>query len=1074
MLNRIIAAALKSRAVVLAAALLVALYGGYLAHRMPIDVLPDLNRPTVTVITEGHGMAPEDVERQITLPLELSLNGATGVTRVRSSSGLGLSVVQVEFEWGAEIFRSRQIVQERLQLVQAQLPADAQPQMAPISSIMGQIQLIGIRSTDPDADVSELRAMVDGRLKPRLRSVPGVAQIVSIGGAPRQLQVIADADKLRVFAVSMEELAEAVRAANLNASGGILNQGTKAPVVTVSGRITEARQLKDAIVREDPVRPIRISDVARVEFGPAAIRTGEAGIDGNPGVILVIFKQPNVDTVGLTDRINRELEELQGTLPQGVTVVNDLFQQAQFIHRAVGNVEDAVRDGAILVVIVLFLFLMNLRTTLITLTALPLSVAITALVFAAFGLTINTMTLGGLAVAIGALVDDAIVDVENVFRRLRQNVQLKKPRSALAVVFTASMEVRSPIVIGTLLVIVVYLPLFFLTGIEGRLFAPIGLAYIISILASLAVSLTVTPVLCYYLLGRSVRLEHGEDAWLVRKLKALTAHAIRFSLAFPVHIAGALLGCVLISCLLLATRGSEFLPAFNEGSYQVNLILPPGTGLHASDQYGRRMEHIILQVDGVAHVGRRSGRAEGDEHAEGVNVSEAIVTIKPDSPRSRSEILAEIRERLADELPGVTTAVEQPLAHLLSHMLSGVYAQVAIKISGPDLDVLRKTAQETEAALKAIPGVKDLHVEQQVLVEQVEVVPDRERLARHGLTVLEMGQTVELALGGEEVSQMLVGQVSYPIVVRLEEKDRRDLDALRALQVRTQAGSRLRLGDVAEVRIGRTPNNINRENVSRRIVVQHNVGDRSLGEVVADVERALEPIRAKLAAQPGYSLKVSGQFEAQAEATRMIFALSFVSLAAMFLILYLHFRSVNLSLQVLLSIPMAFVGAVVYLVLSRQDISVATLVGLVSLGGIAARNAILLLDHYIHLMHEEGEGFSHEMIVRAGQERMVPVLMTALCAGIALVPLALAPDEPGREILYPVATVILGGLLSSTILEFLLTPGVFWIVGRNDAERLARARPKKDRAAEAMAAEFEAEAPAEAVAAQNPGGVSHA
>ncbi|NUN50419.1 MAG: efflux RND transporter permease subunit [Candidatus Brocadiae bacterium] len=1049
MLNRIIALSLKNRLLVLAGSLLLALYGAWVAIETPVDVLPDLNRPTVTVMAEAHGMIPEDVERLVTRPLEQHLGGATGVTRIRSASGRELAIVHVEFGWGTDIYRNRQVVQEKLQLARELLPADVQPQMAPISSIMGQIQLIGVRSRSGSLDATALRRITDLEIRPRLRSIGGVAQTVVIGGSPAELQVTLDAASLRAHEVTVQDVEEAVRASNVNAAGGMLPTGWKAPLVAVSGRLTGPAGLAEAVVRADPVRPVRLRDVATVEFGPSAVRTGEAGVDGGPGVIIVIFKQPSVDTTDLTNRVVKEVEAIRSTIDPDVEIVDDIFQQAAFIDRSITNVEDAVRDGAILVVIVLFLFLLNVRTTFITLTAIPMSIAITAIVFRAFDLTINTMTLGGLAVAIGALVDDAIVDVENVFRRLSENAKSAAPRSLLRVVFHASSEVRNPILIGTLLVVVVYIPLFFLTGMEGRLFTPIGLAYIISTLASLAVSLTLTPVLCHLLLGRPGGGHRSGDAWLVRHLKRLTGHAIRFSMKFTLPLCGLLGAAVISGLFVLATRGSEFLPAFNEGTAQINLILPPDAGLEASDAYGRRMETIVRGVEGVKRIGRRTGRGEGDEHAEGVNFTEAIITFDPASRRSREEIIEEIRDRLAAEMPGITTAVEQPLAHLLSHLLSGVNAQVAIKVSGPDLQVLRSTAKEIEAALKPITGVRDLYVEAQTLVEQIEVIPNRDRAAAAGLTMETIGSTVELALAGEALSRMSDATTSVPIVVRLAARDRRDIESIRALPLRAADGSTLSLSDVAEVRLGRTPNTIQREDGTRRIVVQHNIGGRSLGEVVADVERALVPIRARLARQPGYSIRVSGQFEAQAQATRRIFLLSFVALAAMILILFAHFRSGNMMMQVLLSIPLAFVGASAWVVLTGQTLSVATLVGLISLAGIASRNTILLLDHYLHLMREEGEGFTPEMIIRAGQERMVPMLMTALCSGIALVPLALSPDKPGRELLYPVATVILGGLISATVAEFLVHPGVFWMFGRRAAERLAVTK-HTDRDAEAV------------------------
>ncbi|MHC4939664.1 MAG: efflux RND transporter permease subunit [Planctomycetota bacterium] len=1028
MLNRLIAFSLHNRMVIAIVATVVAVWGALVAFELPIDVLPDLNRPTVTIMTEAHGLVPQDVEQLVTRHVEQAVNGATGVVRVRSTSGLGLSVVFVEFDWDTEIYRNRQIVQEKLQLARSQLPPGIEPQMAPISSIMGQIQLIGVRSRSGKTDPTEIRAFVDQSLKLRLLSLSGVAQVVTIGGAPKQLQVIADADKLRAYDVGLRELADAIRNSNVAGSGGFLNIGPKGPLVTVTGLLRDPGDLAQAVVRDDPVRPVRIADVARVEFGPAAIRTGDAGVNGSPGVIAIVFKQPGTDTTDLSRRVEAELEALGSSLPPDLEVLPGIYRQSDFIKRAIDNVAEAVRDGSLLVVFILFAFLLNFRTTAITLTAIPLSIATTALVFKLFGISINTMTLGGLAVAIGALVDDAIVDVENVYRRLRQN----RDKSALTVIYRASSEVRKPILIGTLVVAAVYLPLFALSGVEGRLFAPIGLAYIVSIMASLLVSLTVTPVLCSWLLPKSKAVEREQDSWVVRHLKSASARLIRVSLNHPVRIASLLAAFVVAGVWILSTRGSEFLPPFNEGSAQINLVLPPGTSLETSDEFGRRMEQVVMSVDGVTTAGRRSGRAEGDEHAEGVYFSEVIVSFDPESPRSRDEILAEIRERMADVFPGVATSVEQPLAHLLSHLLSGVYAQVAVKIFGDDLPALRRIGDAVENALRGIDGVVDLNQEQQVLVEQVEVEPDRAALARQGLSVEDVAETVELALGGEEVSRLILGQYSFPIVMRLEEKDRKDLPAVRGLIVRAEGGRVLRLDDLADVRLAKTPNNISRENVSRRLVVQHNVQGRSLGEVVADVETALDDIRKGLPA--GYAIRVSGQFEAQEAAATLMISLSSISVAVMFLLIFLHFNSANLAFQTLASIPMAFVGAVAFILLTGQSVSIATLVGLISLGGIAARNNILLLDHYLHLMREENEPFSREMIVRAGQERMVPVLMTALTSGIALVPLVIAPDLPGRELLYPVASVIVGGLVSATLLDVLLTPGLFWLFGRKAAE----------------------------------------
>lgn len=1054
MLNRIIAYSLKNRLVVIVAALVVAGYGTYVTTEMPIDVLPDLNRPTVVVMAEAHAMVPEDIERLVTFPLEQTLNGATDVTCVRSGSGMGLSMIFVEFDWGTDIYRNRQIVQEKLQLAKSKLPPGVEPHMAPVTSIMGQVQLIGVLSRSGQTDADEIRTLADYHIKYRLMSIPGVAQVVTAGGAARELQAIVDADKLRAFDVTLDEVAAAVRAANLNVSGGFLDVGHKAPLITVQGLLTEGDELGEAVVKPDPVRPVRIKDVARVEFGPAAIRTGEASINGEPGIILAVFKQPDTDTVALTEAINEELARIEEGLPDDLIIVDDLFQQADFIRRAIDNVAEAVWIGCVLVVIILFLFMMNIRTTLITITAIPLSIAMTAIVFAAFGLSINTMTLGGLAVAIGALVDDAIVGVENVYRRLRENARRKEKLSDLLIVFRASSEVRRPILIGTLLVIVVYLPLFYLTGMEGRLFTPIGIAYLTSVGASLLVSLTLSSVLCYYLLSKNSKLQERDDTRLVKILKAGVGRMIRFSIDSPSVILGLLAALVVGAVFVLFNQGSQFLPEFNEGVAQINLFLPPETGLDTSSEFGQRLGRHLTQIEGVKHVGRRTGRAEGDEHVHGVNFSHTVVTFDAAAGRSREEVIAEIREMLAREFPGVITEVGQPLAHLLSHMLSGVKAQVAIKIFGPELSVLRRLAAEVEDAVRTVPGVADLYTEPQVLVDHVVVEPKRELLARFGLNVEDVAETVELALEGERLSLMQIGQFTFPVVIRLEKEDRGNLDSIRNLYLHSAEGRHVRLSEVADVRMSKTPNNINRENVSRRIAVQHNVVGRSLGEVVADVQIALKPIRESLSEHPGYSIRIGGQFEAQQKASRMIVLFSIVSVLIMFFVLYAHFKSINLSLQVLASIPMAFIGAVAYIALSGQSVSIATLVGLISLAGIASRNAILLIDHYLHLMREEGESFGPAMIIRAGQERMMPVLMTALTSGIALIPLALAPDEPGREILYPVATVIIGGLVSSTILDFLVRPALFWTFGAKVSGRLASLPHRPDRATEEMEKEF--------------------
>ena len=1037
MLDWLIANSLRARGVVLFLALVVGGFGLFQAATAPIDVLPDLNRPVVTVMTEGAGLLPVDIEQRITWPIEQVVNGASGVYRVRSQSGMGLSVVNVDFDWGVDVFRARQIVYEKLQLALPLLPEEARPTLAPISSIMGQVQVVGFQAGDSGLDADALRRLVDVEVRPRVVGLPGVAQAIAVGGQPSELQVIVRRDDLVLHGVTLAEVALAAEQADATAEGATIELGARGPLVGVRGRIGSPEDLARALVRDDPRRPVRIADVADVALAPAVVRIGDAGIDGGPGVLLVIAKQPGEDTLELTRRVDAELERIAEGLPEGVEVRTELFRQAAFIERAIHNVMAAVRDGGVLVVIVLFLFLLNLRTTLITLTAIPLSVAVASLVFAALGLTINTMTLGGLAVAIGTLVDDAIVDVENVYRRLHQNARSASPRPIVDTVFAASSEVRRPVLYGTLLVTVVYLPLFLLSGIEGRLFAPIGLAYITSVGASLLVALTVTPVLCFYLLAGSGREDRGYGGRVVGLLHRVAEGCVSFSLRRTHLVAAVCVAGVLAVGAMLTRVGTTFLPAFNEGTAQVNAYLPPDASFATSLAVGRTLEHVALGVDGVASVARRTGRAAGDEHAMPIGVSEAVLNFDPSSERSREEILEDLREGLEQALPGIATETEQPLAHLLSHLLSGVTAQVAIQITGPDLALLRDVAGEVEARVRPVEGVRDLFTEQQVLVDHVRVEPDRWALARAGLSTADLAETVEIAMGGRHLSTFRVGQAAYPVTVQLAAADRAELAQLEGLYVPAADGRRVRLGDVASVGLHPSPSTIQRENVQRRVVVQHNVAGRSLGEVVGDVERALEPVRARLAEHPGHTLRLRGQFEAQQTATRRIALASALVVLLTVAILTAHFRSLRLALLVLLTRPVALLGGGLAVLATGQDLSVATLVGFIALLGIAARNAILLVDHVLHLVRVEGEAVSRPALVRAGQERIVPVLMTALTSGIGLVPLALAADEPGRELLYPVATVLIGGLITNTLLDLLLTPGLLWRTARGELAVLA-------------------------------------
>jgi CzcA family heavy metal efflux pump len=1037
MLNSLILFSLRHRLFIILAAVAVLLYGGWAVTRMPVDVFPDLNRPTVTVMTEAGGLSPEEVEALVTRPIEVSMNGAPGVRRVRSSSGVGLSVVYVEFDWDTDIYRDRQLVAERLQVAREGLPRDAAPQLAPVSSIMGEILLLGVQSKGEHTSALELRSLADWVIRQRLLTIPGIAQVTVMGGGVKQLQVLVDPEKLLAFGLTLEEVERAAGLAQGNTTGGFVTQGGREYLVRNLARSASVEELAATVVAVRGGMPVPLSQVAEVKAG-AAVKRGDGGMNGRPAVILAVQKQPGASTLELSGKVKAAVEELQRTLPGDVHVAT-LFEQGSFIEAAIGNVEEALRDGAILVVVVLFLFLANLRTTAITLTAIPLSFVITALVMNAFGLSLNTLTLGGLAVAIGELVDDAIVDVENVHRRLKENRQKERPEPALRVIYQASSEVRNSIVFATLIVVLVFLPLFAMGGIEGRLFAPLGVAYIVSILASLLVSLTVTPVLCAYLLPKARFLEKGDSA-LVRALKKRARRLYEVSLAHPGVVLASAAALVLAAAATVPFLGRSFLPQFNEGTATVNMLAPPGTSLEESNRLGLLAERLIASVPEVRTVGRRTGRAEQDEHAEGVHYSELDVDFK-EGGRPRGEVLADLRARLA-QLPGVSVSVGQPISHRLDHLLSGIRAQVAVKIFGQDLDALRAKAEEVRQVMAGVPGIVDLQVEQQTLIPQLQVRLKREEAARLGVQPGAMAEQLEKAFNGVVVGQVLEGQRTFDVLVRYDDTARASAESFRRALVDTPSGARVPVSAVAEVMETRGPNLINHDHLQRRVVVMANVAERDLGSAVDEV-RAQVAARVKLPV--GASIAYEGQFESQQSATRLIALLSLVSLVGMFLVLYSHFRSVRLVLQVMLNIPLALVGSVAAVLLTDRTLSVATLVGFITLCGIASRNTIMMISHYLHLVEVEGERFGPEMVVRGSLERLVPVMMTALTAGLALVPLALAAGAPGKEILHPVAVVILGGLVSSTLLDMAVTPAVFYRFGRPALEKyLARKKAARE------------------------------
>jgi HME family heavy-metal exporter len=1078
MLDATIRAALRYRALVVLVALVVLLYGSYLSTTMPIDVLPDLDRPRVVLLVECPGLAPNEVESRVAYPIETAILGASGVEAVRGQCTAGLAVIYVEFGWQVDVRIARQTVQERLATVLGQLPPGVRPEMTPTSSIMGQIMHVGVSSRDGATKPMDLGTLAHTVIRPRLLKIPGVAEVIVLGGEKKQYQVLLNPVALRKFGVTVPEVEAALRASNLNTTGGFDVRGDAERPIRVLAQVGPdpakvIADLNQVVVKAPPPRlpgrdegkdastgatgrPILLHQVARVVEGPE-FKRGDASVDGAAGVVITVVKQPHADTRELTAQVHAALRELEPGFPKDVVVNHELFQLKNFIDRGVYNVGEALVLGAVLVLLVLTLFLMNLRTTFISLTAIPLSLAVTVIVFKSVGsltgvqLSINVMTLGGIAVAMGELVDDAIVDVENIFRRLRENSHAAEPRHPLRVVYEASREIRSAIVFGTLVVVLVFLPLFALSGIEGRLFAPLGLAYIVSILASLLVSVTVTPVASYYLLANSRAVHAERDGPLLRLLKALARPLIRFSMAMPVLLFGLTWLAVGVAGWQVTRLGADFLPPFDEGSVQVNVSLPVGSSLEASNKVCQILDKRLLALqkseekpnNPVLHFARRTGRAARDEHAEPVNRSEYILSMNPDSGLSRAEALKLVLADLKDAGPGAEVEAEQPLAHMISHMISGVSAQVAIKIYGDDIDALRREAERVRAAIADVPGVTTPVIEAQQATGEIHVRLRPADLAFHGLTRDEVASVVKTALQGEEVSQVIDGQKRFDLLVRLDDPYRTDLPNLGQLRIERPGQKPVLLGEVADIGDGLGPNAVSRENVRRRIIVRCNVQGRDLASTVADIQKRIEE-RVKPGLPAGYEIDYGGQFESQRRATRLIAALAAVSVLGMFAVLLVLFPSWRIVLQILNALPTAFVGGVLALVLTGQTLTVASLVGFISLGGIAVRNGILLVAHYAHLMREEGEGFSKDMVLRGSLERLAPVLMTALTAGIALVPLVAEGLKPGREILYPVATVILGGLVTSTFCEFLIHPGLFWRFSGKDAERLTATGPGDD------------------------------
>jgi len=1025
--NRIVSASLRHRLIVLAVALILVCYGILVLPRIPVDVFPDLNRPIVTLMIESEGLAPQEVEQLVTFPIERIMNGMPGVARVRSVSSVGLSIVYVEFDWGTDIFRNRQLVSERLALVREQLPRGTTPQMGPITSIMGEILLIAIASDQ--ASPMEVREIADFVLRPQLLAIPGVAQVIPIGGEVRQYRVVPDPVAMHLLDITHNQIEGAVTRFGINSSGGFVDQQGREYLIRNVGLTRRLEDLRDTVVAYRQDQPVLLRQVASVDF-TARVKRGDAGYRGKPAVILSVQKQPGADTVALTNQIESALAVIQKTLPAGISATNIQFRQATFIEASIGSLKRALVEAAIVVALVLMVFLVNVRATLVSLTAIPLSFLITLIVFEALGLTINTMTLGGLAIAIGELVDDAVVDVENILRRLGENSARPDPRPVLNVIAEASQEVRSGVLYATIVIVLVFVPLFAMTGLEGRLFTPLGVAYVVSILGSLLVSITLTPVLSFYLFaGRGSR---HHDGFLLRHLKRANRALLSWALPRRDLIFAAAAVAVAATLFAAAWLPRTFLPPFNEGTLDVSLQYNPGISLHESNRLGLIAEQLLMGMPEVASVGRRTGRAELDEHAEGVHFSEIDVDLKSSS-RPRDEILSEIRSRLA-VLPA-SVSVGQPIAHRMDHMLSGIRAEIALKVYGDDLDTLRNLAETLRDRLSSVKGVADLQVEKQNRIPQLRVEADYERAKLYGVTPAALTGALEGMSNGRVVSQVVTdGNRRFDVVIRLSDADR-STRGLADLLIETPSGH-VPLQLVAKIQETDGPNQILRENGQRRIAVYANSdGLRDRAQIVADIRGVL----AQTQWPQGYSATLEGTYQAYEEAAARMGILSLASLLLIFLVLQSLYRSATLALIIMVNIPLALLGSIAALWISGLPLSVASMMGFVTLAGISTRNGILKVSRYINLALHEGAKFGPDLVMRGSLDRLAPVLLTALSAGLALTPLLFGAGEPGREILHPVAVTIFGGLASSTLFDAVLTPTLFLAFGRKALDRLSAA-----------------------------------
>lgn len=1031
MLNKIIGFSLQNRILVLVASVLLLIGGTYTAMHTEVDVFPDLNAPTVVIMTEANGMAAEEVEQLVTFPVETAVNGATGVRRVRSSSTNGFSVVWVEFDWDTDIYLARQIVSEKLAVVSESLPANVgKPTLGPQSSILGEMLIVGL--TADSTSMLDLRTIADWTIRPRLLSTGGVAQVAVLGGDIKEYQVQLDPERMRHYGVTLSEVMNITREMNLNANGGVLYEYGNEYIVRGVLSTDKVDQIAKAVVRSNGVSgaPILLEDIADVQVGAKLPKLGTASERGKHAVLLTVTKQPATSTLELTDKLEASLQDLQKNLPADVKVSTDIFRQSRFIESSIGNVQKSLLEGGIFVVIVLFLFLANIRTTVISLVTLPLSLIASILALHYMGFTINTMSLGGMAIAIGSLVDDAIVDVENVYKRLHEN-RLKpagEQLPILEVVFNASKEVRMPILNSTLIIIVSFVPLFFLSGMEGRMLVPLGIAFIVALAASTVVALTVTPVLCSYLLGKEkTKKQNNEnsDSAVARKMKQWYGSALTFVLGHKKGVLGGTIGLFVVALGCFFTLGRSFLPPFNEGSFTINISSLPGISLEGSDKMGHRAEELLLSIPEIQTVARKTGRAELDEHALGVNVSEIEAPFEL-KDRSRSELVAEVREKLGT-IVGANVEIGQPISHRIDAMLSGTKANIAIKLFGDDLNRMFTLGNEIKSAIQGIPGIADLNVEQQIERPQLVISPKREMLAKYGISLPEFSEFVNVCLAGEAVSQVYEKGKSFDLTVRVKDNLRDEMEKIRNLMIDTGDGQKIPLNYVAEIRSAMGPNTISRENVKRKIVISANVADRDLRSVVNDIQAQVD---AQIKLPEGYHIEYGGQFESEQAASRTLALTSFMSIVVIFLLLYHEFRSMKESAIILINLPLALIGGVFALLITTGEVSIPAIIGFISLFGIATRNGMLLISHYNHLQQEEGYGV-YDSVIRGSLDRLNPILMTALSSALALIPLALSGDLPGNEIQSPMAKVILGGLLTSTFLNGFIIPIVYLMMHHN-------------------------------------------